>query len=83
MQTKTPQQAGAIVIMHHWTNECINQNLNPAVLLSVNQIDGKMNVVAHVPDGTDPEGILMLLKKAYEGMKTQINKTPSGIIKSI
>jgi hypothetical protein len=83
MQTTTPQQATAIVQLHHWANECVKQNLNPVVLLSVNQIDGKMNVLAHVPSGIDPEEVLILLKNAYEGMKQQINVTPSGIIKSI
>jgi hypothetical protein len=83
MEKITPQQATAIVQLHHWSNECLNKDVVPIVMLGIKKLQDKIEIVALVQDGAVPEDILVLLKNAYEGMKAQINTTPSGIIKSI
>lgn len=79
-----PQQAGAIVQLHQWATQCVATEQQPVVMIaiSINALN-EIQIITHVAQGAELEQVLQMLEASYKGIKEQMKKTPSGIIKQL
>lgn len=79
----TLQKVHNLVTLAKFTNNCIDEDLQPIILISLKKVENEYLIVANINEANTIEQVLQAVEHSLIGLKAQANTTPSGIIKNI